>query len=139
MISIILIVIGILGIGVTLWMSHPKLYHDAVPEGDPWYVLHPENFESGLIQSARNWLRSLIKILLIAMIGIYRKLSEKITVKQVLKKKIRGFLYEHANQGVRNPSEFWNKVRKVPKTRSRKSAGTVISETTPPLENDELV
>lgn len=115
MIYIILIVLGLLGISTTLWISHPRWSHPTPPSGDAWYILHPENFESGVIQYFRSLLRTSIKWLLIWMIHWYRKLSEKVTVKQVLKKKIRGFLYEHSHDSNRNPSEFWNKVRKTEK------------------------
>lgn len=115
MIYIILIVLGLVGISTTLWISHPKWSHTHTPSGDAWYILHPENFESGVIQYARSLLRAWIKWLLIWMIHWYRRLSEKVTVKQVLKKKIRGFLYEHTHDSIRHPSEFWNKVRKSEK------------------------
>ncbi|NDF13638.1 MAG: hypothetical protein EB060_12600 [Proteobacteria bacterium] len=61
MIYIILVIVGVIGVSVTLWMSHPRLQLDHVPHGDPWYVLHPENFESGFIQYGRSVLRFWIK------------------------------------------------------------------------------
>lgn len=112
MIYTILIIVGALGILGTLWTSHPKLYAEETPSGDAWYVLHPENFESGITHRARALLRSAVKWLLIRLIQLYRRISEKVTVKETLKKKIREFLYEHSNDTVRKPSEFWNKVRK---------------------------
>ena len=120
MIYCILIVVGALGIAGTLWTSHPRFQMQDVPEGDAWYVLHPENFESGIVQRIRAIARGILKVTLIWMIAAYRKLSERITVKQTLKRKIRGFLYEHSNDGARHPSEFWNKVRSTPGTKPRK-------------------
>lgn len=117
MLYIILIIIGTVGALTTLWLSHPKIALRETPAGDPWYILHPENFESGVIQHIRKTARAILKLVLIWMIAAYRKLSEKITVKQVLKKKIRGFLYEHSHDSARQPSEFWNKVRHPVKTR----------------------
>ena len=121
MIYSLLIIVGLLGILGTLWISHPRLHSAEQPSGDPWYVLHPENFESGVIEQLRTLTRAVIKWILIWMISIYRKLSEQITVKEVLKKKIRGFLYEHTHDSIRHPSEFWNKVKKQPKGKPRAS------------------
>lgn len=112
MIFAILIGVGFIGIALTLWVSHPKMYYERPLSEEPWYVLHPENFESGLIEELRRWFRELLKWVLIRMIALYRALSEKVTVKQMLKKRIRAFLYEHRNGEERNPSPFWNKVRK---------------------------
>lgn len=112
MIFIILITVGLLGIIGTLWLSHPSFYHREQPSTEPWYVLHPENFESGLVEEIRKLIRNLLKWVLIRMIALYKALSERITVKQVLKKRIRAFLYEHRTGDDRKPSDFWNKVRK---------------------------
>lgn len=112
MIFAILIGVGLIGISLTLWVSHPKLYSAEPLTQEPWYILHPENFESGLIEEMRKVFRNLLKWILIHLIALYRQISEKVTVKQVLKKRIRAFLYEHRNGDERNPSEFWHKVRK---------------------------
>lgn len=112
MIFAILIAVGLLGVALTLWVTHPKVYSDLSPTGEPWYVLHPENFESGIIEEFRKLFKNILKWILIRLIGLYRNLSEKITVKQMLKKRIRAFLYEHRQHNERNPSEFWHKVRK---------------------------
>ena len=120
MLYIILIIIGTAGALTTLWLSHPKIALRETPTGDPWYILHPENFESGVIQHIRSIARTALKWILIWLIAAYRKLSEKITVKQVLKKKIRGFLYEHSHDSIRHPSEFLNKIRHPSKPRKHR-------------------
>ena len=129
MIYTILIVIGALGILGTLWISHPKLYAPETPEGDAWYVLHPENFESGITYRARMILRSIVKWLLIKLIEAYRKISERVTVKETLKKKVREFLYEHSHDTVRRPSEFWSKVRKPKTAKDHRHAPKAVEPT----------
>lgn len=115
MIYIILAVVGSIGIALTLWLDHPRLRAVDTYEGDPWYVFHPENFESGVIQYARSIIRFWLKRMLIALIALYRIVSQKITIQQTVKKSIRAFLYEHTHDGIRKPSEFWEKVRKAKK------------------------
>ncbi len=112
MIFAILIAVGLVGVLFTLWINHPRVYTPLPPTGEPWFVLHPENFESGIIEELRKLFRNMLKWILIRLIALYRDLSEKITVKQMLKKRIRAFLYEHRQHNERNPSEFWHKVRK---------------------------
>lgn len=113
MIFIILVIVGSMGVLGTLYLS------SGIPSQDqavsPWYTLHPENFQTGLTQAVRIWIKNLLKVALIWMIRKYRTISEKVTVKQVLKQKVRKFLYEHEPGTVRHPSEFWNKVRKQKK------------------------
>ena len=115
MIFIILIIVGILGMAGTVYLSSGIAEETA--GNAPWYVLHPENFQSGLTKSVRIWMRNMLRKALIFLIRQYRKASEKIRVKETLKQKIRSFLYEHEPGGIRHPSEFWGKVRH-PKKRS---------------------
>lgn len=112
MIFAILIGVGLIGIGLTLWVSHPEIHSAEPPTKEPWFILHPENFESGPIEEFRKFFRKILKWILVRLITLYRRVSEKVTVKQVLKKRIRAFLYEHRSEDERNPSEFWHKVRK---------------------------
>ncbi len=132
MIFIILIVLGLLGMGITLYVSNGAvLAKEYGTEGqEPWYVLHPENFESGLSSQVRTLTRKILKVMLLWMIEQYRKLSEKITVKQVVKARIRNFLYEHDKNAPRQPSEFWTKVRhpKKSSTAKRKHATAASHE-----------
>jgi hypothetical protein len=134
----ILIIIGALGIIGTLWINHPKLHDLELSEEDPWYVLHPENFESGITYRIRMMVRAFLKWLLIKMIYAYRKISEQITVKETLKKKVRNFLYEHAQEGVRRPSPFWNKVRH-PSSHENQKKIPLEKSTDKPLESDDLI
>jgi hypothetical protein len=129
-------ILVLVGISTTLWMSHSRFAHTKTPQGDPWYVLHPENFESGVIQYMQALARTWLKWFLIWTIHFYRKLSEKVTVKQVLKKKIRGFLYEHTHDTIRHPSEFWNKVRTTT-ARSKKINLKEIKKSSEAVENEE--
>lgn len=127
---IILIIVGAAGMAGTLYLSSGISREPAGSE--PWYALHPENLESGLTRSVRTWIRGLLRTALIWMIRRYRQWSEKITVKQVLKQRVRQFLYEHEPGGSRHPSEFWNKV----KSRGDKDRPST-REPEPVLENEE--
>lgn len=113
MIFIIFIVLGSIGIGSTLYLSSGKIL--AAEYGDhasnPWYAFHPENFESGLILYIRKWLRALLKTILFWLIIQYRTLTERITIKDQVKKRVRKFLYDHDQNSVHHPSDFWNRVR----------------------------
>ena len=133
MIFIILIVIGVLGMIGTLSVSSGSLRYKEHPvaKGSEWFSVNPEVLESRLGAKIREETRGLIKIILIWLIKQYRDLSQKITVKQTVKKKIRAFLYDHDPDGKLNPSEFWNQVRHPQKTkRSKKHPVAVIIEET---------
>jgi hypothetical protein len=123
---IILIILGGLGIAGTIWLS--KGYRSkqfAVPKGSEWFSISPEVLESELSMRIQEKFRRFLKIILIWMIALYRRLSKEITVKQVLKKKVREFLYDHTPEGVRHPSDFWHRVRHTEK-KTKKS--TVIEK-----------
>lgn len=116
MIFIICIAIGIVGILGTLWLSSGSLRYleNQVPKGSEWYSIHPENLESRLGFKIQEQLRNLMKLLLIWLIAVYRRISKEVTIKQTVKKKVREFLYDHSPNGVRHPSEFWNRVKHAP-------------------------
>ncbi len=124
MIFIILIVLGLAGILGTLWFSYGSLRYIEypVPKGSEWFALSPETFESGFALRARKAIRGLIKLLLIWLIHLYRSVSKEIRVKQVVKQKVREFLYDHTPEGVRHPSEFWSHVKHRPISRKKTSA-----------------
>ena len=125
MIFIVLVIVGIIGMIGTIWLSSASLRYaeNPIEPGSEWFSLSPETIEQTISAKFRQEFRAFLKIVLIWLIAIYRKLSEKITIKQTVKKHVRGFLYDHSADGVRHPSEFWNKVRKSdkPKTVRRKS------------------
>ncbi len=113
---IALIVLGGLGIIGTIWISSGNYKsRDPIPRGSEWFSVSPEILESGLSIRIQEKFRAFLKILLIWMIALYRRVSKEVTVKQVLKKKIRAFLYDHTPEGVRHPSEFWHRVRHTEK------------------------
>lgn len=122
MIFTILIILGIIGITGTLWMSSASLRYaeNPIPRGDEWWNITPEGIESSLGNRLRESSKNLIKKVLIWLIGIYRNISKKVTVKQTIKKKVREFLYEHTPDGERHPSDFWSRV-KTPRKRSRRT------------------
>jgi hypothetical protein len=135
MIFIICIVVGIIGIFGILWISSGSLRYleNQPPKGSEWYVIHPENLESHLGRKLQEYARSLLKFALIWLIQAYRKISKEITIKQVVKKKVRAFLYDHTPDGVRHPSEFWSRVRhtdapKVEKPKRTRKPKVVIEE-----------
>ncbi len=113
---ITLIILGSLGVLGTIWLSSGfKSKTTTISRGSEWFSISPEVLESKLSVRFQEKLRAFLKIVLIWMIALYRRLSKEITVKQVLKKKVRAFLYDHTPEGVRHPSEFWHKVRHADK------------------------
>ncbi len=109
---IILIVLGLIGVIGTVWVSGSfKARETTISKGSEWFSISPEVLESELTMRIREHFRNLLKALLIWMIGWYRKISKEITVKQVLKKQVRTFLYDHTPEGIRHPSDFWHRVR----------------------------
>lgn len=114
MIFVILIVLGIVGMVLTIWISSASLRYienPAVAHGDEWFITSPEKIESAITLQIQKGFRNLVKVILIWLLAVYRDMSQKVTVKQTLKKKIRAFLYDHTPHGVRHPSEFWHLVR----------------------------
>ncbi len=113
MIFIICIVVGIIGIVGILWISSASIRYleNPIAHGTEWFQFHPEYFQSGITSYFQKHARYFLKKILIWLIAVYRKLAQKITVKQMVKKKIREFLYDHSTEGKKHPSEFWNKVR----------------------------
>lgn len=108
----ILIVFGGIGMASTLWLSSKVARHkQPVPRGHEWFSISPDLLESELATTIQNLLKGILKTILVWTIALYRKISREITIKQVLKKKIRTFLYDHTSEGVRHPSEFLNRVR----------------------------
>jgi hypothetical protein len=109
---IILMVLGALGvIGIT-WISGSfKSRETTIPRGSEWFSISPDVLESELSMHIRERFRNLLKVILVRMIALYRRVSKEITVKQLLKKQVRAFLYDHTPEGVRHPSEFWHRVR----------------------------
>ena len=129
MIFIVLIALGIVGTIGTIWLSSASLRYleNPIPSGNEWFSVSPEKMESMIGMKIRQESRKVLKIVLIWLIGIYRKISQKITLKQTVKKHVRGILYDHAPEGVRHPSEFWNQVKsttkRVHKKRTPKTKG----------------
>ena len=109
---IIFIVIGGIGIAGTLWLSSSRIRSRGITisKGSEWFTISPDVLEAELSMSLREKFRMMLKIVLIWMIALYRKLAREITVKQILKKKVRAFLYDHTPEGIRHPSEFWHRV-----------------------------
>lgn len=110
MIFIICIVIGILGIVGTLWLAQ-KPQSIALPTKKSWVIIHPDVWESHISQYFVETFREAFKELLIWMLVQYRKIARRITVKQVVKKRIRNFLAEPKPEVPTEPSEFWNNVK----------------------------
>lgn len=118
---IALIILGALGVIGSIWLSSGfKSRATTIPRGSEWFSISPEILESELSMRIQERFRKFLKTLLIWMIALYRRVSREITVKQVLKKKVRAFLYDHTPEGVRHPSEFWHKVRHTEKKRVEK-------------------
>ncbi len=120
MIFIICIVVGIIGVFGILWISSGSLNYleNQVPKGSEWYSIHPEHLESRFGWKVQEYTRNILKIFLIWLIAIYRRISKEVTIKQVVKKKVREFLYDHTPNGVRHPSEFWHRVRHTAPTKN---------------------
>lgn len=115
-IPIILIILGGLGIIGTIWLSKGYQSKESIiPKGSEWFSISPEVLESELSMRIQEKFRKFLKVVLIWMIALYRRVSKEVTVKQVLKKKVREFLYDHTPEGVRHPSDFWHKVRHTTK------------------------
>ncbi len=114
MIFIICLALGIIGTVGILWFSSGSLHYleNPVPKGQEWFRLHPEHIEARFAGHIRERIRELLKDILVVLIGWYRAISKKITIKQVVKKKVRAFLYDHKPDGERHPSAFWNQVKK---------------------------
>ena len=118
---IILMVLGALGVVGIVWISGSfKSRETIIPRGSEWFSISPVILESELSMHIREKFRNFLKVILVWMIALYRRISKEITVKQVLKKQIRSFLYDHTPEGVRHPSEFWHRV-KHPKKHTEKS------------------
>ncbi len=117
---ITLIILGSLGIFGTIWISSAsiKSRETTIPRGTEWFSISPEVVESELSMRIQEKFKNFLKIILIWMIALYRKVSREVTVKKVLKKKVREFLYDHTPEGVRHPSEFWHRVRHTEKKKS---------------------
>lgn len=112
MIFVILIIIGFIGIVGTLWLSSAKARTtEGSITGPAWYSLSPGQIESAASAAVQSRFRELLRILLHWMIGQYRNVSKKITVKQEVKKRVRAFLYEHREGGARNPSAMWGQLQ----------------------------
>jgi hypothetical protein len=141
---IVLIVLGGIGIVGTIWISSAsfKSKETTIPRGSEWFSVSPDVLESELSLKAREGFRGALKVLLIWMISLYRRVSKEVTVKQVLKKKVRAFLYDHTPEGVRHPSEFWSRVRHhEKKPRRTKTVHTELETPTEivdtPIEKEE--
>jgi late competence protein required for DNA uptake (superfamily II DNA/RNA helicase) len=110
----ILCVVGIIGIAGTLWISRGRYEQRTDPIDRPWFSFSFDDYEHGVIYSIQLWLRSFLKKVIIIMLYLYRNISKKIMIKQVVKKKIRAFLSDH-HETHRSPSEFWNSIRHLNK------------------------
>lgn len=110
MIFIICIVIGILGIMITLWIAQ-KPESIAFPEKKAWVTIHPEVWESHISSYLIDSFREILKEILISLLHFYRTLSKKITVKKVVKQHIRKFLTEPRPETPAKTSPFWEQVR----------------------------
>ncbi len=118
---IALVILGGLGIIGTIWISSENYKsRDPIPKGSEWFSVSPEILESELSMRIQEKFRGFLKIVLIWMIALYRRVSKEVTVKQVLKKKVRAFLYDHTPEGVRHPSDFWHRVRHTDKKKIEK-------------------
>lgn len=113
MIFIIIIIVGIIGMTGTLWLSGARLRYQEknIPHGQEWFVIAPDKIESAITAQVRKGFRNLLKVILVWLLGWYRHLAKKITVKQLVKQRVRSFLYDHTPDGVRHPSEFWHRVK----------------------------
>lgn len=128
MIFIILIAIGIIGIAGLLWLSEGNLRtaESPVAPGREWYAIPSDVFETSLAVAIKKRFRLLIKDLLLFLIKVYRRISREIRIKEMVKAKVREFLYEHDRSLTRGPSEFISSVKK----RTRKSAPVIAPDDT---------
>jgi hypothetical protein len=135
MIFIVLVIVGVLGMIGTIWLSSASLRYaeNPIEPGSEWFSLSPETIEQTVSAKIRQEFRKLLKVVLIWMIALYRRVSEKITIKQTVKKHVRGFLYDHTPDGIRHPSEFWHKVRKSDKPKSTTRRKNKKSQVTAPI------
>jgi len=131
---IILIGVGIIGILGTIWLTQARVRSVEFPihKDHEWFRISPEKIEAVIGTRIREHVRAFLKIILIWMLRIYRRVSGKITIKKVLKQKVREFLYEHTPTSIRHPSEFWHKVR-----HHEKPTGPVITEKITIIEINE--
>ena len=113
MVFAILIVIGIIGIAGTLWLTDARVRAAEFPvaPGHEWFSVPEDVFETSLAIALRKRFRSLLKTILIWMLAKYRKISREITIKQVVKQKVRAFLSDHDHNHPHAPSEFLKTVK----------------------------
>jgi len=123
MVFIILIVIGIIGIASTLWLSNARLRAAEFPvePGHEWFSVPTDVFETSLVIAIKKRLRSMLKIILIWLLNLYRKISREIKIKQVVKQKVRAFLSDHDHNHPHTPSEFIKTVKESTIKHVRKS------------------
>ncbi len=130
MVFIILIVIGIIGIASTLWLSNARLRAAEFPvePGHEWFSVPTDVFETSLVIAIKKRLRSMLKIILIWLLNLYRKISREIKIKQVVKQKVRAFLSDHDHNHPHTPSEFLKTVKEGTIKRVRRPRKSKIIE-----------
>lgn len=110
----ILCVVGLIGVASILWLSRTRYEQRRDDIEKPWFAITVDDYEHGVIYSLQIWLRALLKRIIIIMLYLYRTISKKIILKQLIKQKIRAFLSDH-HETHRSPSEFWNSIRNLNK------------------------
>jgi hypothetical protein len=110
----ILCVVGLVGVASVLWLSRTRYEQRDDTLEKPWFAITFDDYEHGVIYSLQIWLRAFLKRTIIIMLYLYRTISKKIILKQVVKQKIRAFLSDH-HETHRSPSEFWNSIRNLNK------------------------
>lgn len=114
MIFIICIVIGILGIVITLWIAQ-KPQSIVFPEKKSWIMIHPEVWESHMSSYVIESSREFLKEILLMMIYLYRSVSKKILIKKMIKQQIRKFLSTTSPKHPNKSSLFWEEVKDIKK------------------------
>lgn len=132
MVFAILVVIGIIGIKGTLWLSNARLRNAEFPNqsGQEWFTIPTDVFETSLGIAIKKQFRNVLKIILIWLLNQYRKISREITIKQVVKQKVRAFLSDHDHTHQHTPSEFLKTVKESTIKRVRKPRTSKIIENT---------
>ncbi|MDB4983913.1 MAG: hypothetical protein JWM20_92 [Patescibacteria group bacterium] len=114
MVFAILIVIGIIGIVGTLWLSGARVRATEFPvePGHEWFAVPEDVFETSLAIAVKKRFRSMLKVILLWSLEHYRRVSREITIKQVVKAKVRKFLTDHDHLHPHAPSEFLKTVKR---------------------------
>jgi hypothetical protein len=112
-----------IGIASTLWLSNARLKNAEFPvePGHEWFAIPTDVFETSLAIAIKKQFRNVLKIILIWLLDQYRKISREITIKQVVKQKVRAFLSDHDHTHPHTPSEFLKAVKESTIKRVRKT------------------